>query len=152
MQKFEPVPQETESTSDSPYTMEPCVSIKLFGKTVVVRDTTKQSSEVGGNCESPCHLHINEKQWKFSSGDVVKGLTSNTLGSGNATHPCMQPHTMVDIYGHVENMFALPLYTWYPHPIYEYESETTSENVFKDRQKQIESCLIGNNSESSNFH
>ncbi|KAG6383133.1 hypothetical protein SASPL_157118 [Salvia splendens] len=48
--KFELFPKETDSTLDSPYTNEPPTSIKLFGKTFVVRDTPKQPNEESESC------------------------------------------------------------------------------------------------------
>lgn len=79
-QKFELFPKETDSTLDSPYTTEPHTSIKLFGKTFVVRDAPKQPLEVADS--ESC---------------------SDNVGNAIPSHA---------------NMFALPWYAWYTHPVY----------------------------------
>ncbi|XP_057804136.1 protein REVEILLE 7-like isoform X2 [Salvia miltiorrhiza] len=154
--KFELFPQETESTLDSVYSVEPCTSIKLFGKTVVVRDTPKQSLEVTENSESSQPGLVNEES-ESNSDNVVKGFTSNNLDSevafgfvsGNAA-------PVANVYCHVENMFALPWYTWYPRPVYPYAlscERTAAQKGFKeelkDEENQMEGSLVGSNGGST---
>ncbi|XP_047956309.1 protein REVEILLE 2-like [Salvia hispanica] len=103
--KFELFPKETDSTLDSPYTTEAHTSIKLFGKTFVVRDTPKQPNEESESCS-----------------DNVANATP--------------PRTNVD------NMFALPWYAWYTHPVYTCP-------LALEKTNQTEDSLVGSNSGST---
>lgn len=164
MQKFELFPQETESTLDSPYTVEPYSSIKLFGKTVLVRDTPKQSLEVVENSESSLGCGVNEKS--ESNGDiVVQGLSSNNLDSqvafgfvsDSGTPPCVPPNPVANIYCQMDNVFAMPWYTWYRGPMYPYPlscekiaAELVADSPLKEELKLEENpregYLVGSNS------
>lgn len=53
--------QETESTMDSPYTEDYYPSIKLFGKTLVLRDSKERSLEVVENFEPLLLAAVNKK-------------------------------------------------------------------------------------------
>ncbi|KAL1541920.1 ER-phagy receptor 1, variant 2 [Salvia divinorum] len=86
---FKLFPKETESTLDSPYTTEPPTSIKLFGKTFVVRDIPKQPLQVDSS-------HPNEESESCSVDSAVNAIP---------------PRSSVD------NMFALPWYARYSHPV-----------------------------------
>ncbi|KAH6770518.1 hypothetical protein C2S52_015321 [Perilla frutescens var. hirtella] len=161
--KLELFPQETESTLDSPYTVEPYTSIKLFGKTVVVRDTPKQSLEVVEKSKSSLCGGVNKKSESNSEG-VVMELGSDKLDfsqdgfgfvSDNAT-PRMPPHPVANIYCHMENMFALPWYTWFNSPIYPYSSsfgktaaEKAGDSTLKEEENPREGSLVGSNSGST---
>lgn len=167
MQKFELFPQETESTLDSPYSVEPYMSIKLFGKTVVVRDTPKQSLEVVENSESSLPGVVNEKS-EINSDSLVQGLSSNNLDSqvvfgfvsDTATPSCLPPHPLANIYCPMDNLFSLPWCTWYHGPVYPNSSsreKTAAENVadspfkegLKDEEHPREGSLVGSNSGST---
>ncbi|KAI3454333.1 hypothetical protein Pfo_010996 [Paulownia fortunei] len=162
--KFELFPQETES---SPYAGEPYTSIKLFGKTVVVRDTPKQSLEVVENSESLLPGVMDEKSESNNDG-LVQGLRSNNLESqvvfgfvsNSATPSSLPPHPLANNYCPTENIFSLPWCTWYHGPVYPYSSsckKTAEENVadpplkegLKDEEElQREGSLVGSNSGS----
>ncbi|KAK6148224.1 hypothetical protein DH2020_019136 [Rehmannia glutinosa] len=148
--KFELFPQETES---SPCAGKPHTGIKLFGKTVVLGDTSKLSSEVVENSESVLPGVINQMS-ENNNGKVlnfdseVSGLVSNS-----ATPPCLPLHPL-----HV-NIFSLPWFTWYHGPVYyPYSSSgnnTAAENVenspqegLNDEEIQISGSFVGSNSGS----
>ncbi|KAL8464780.1 hypothetical protein ACS0TY_034325 [Phlomoides rotata] len=152
--KVELFPHEMESTSDSPY-VQPHTSIKLFGKTVVVRDTTKQSLQVVENSESSFPAVMNLKS---ESNSDVQGLSSNNLDSLNAfglfsdsAAPLrLPPHPLPNVYYPMENMFSLPWYTWYNGPMYQYSSrfeKNVPDNVLNDEGRTREGSLVGSNSE-----
>ncbi|KAK6123620.1 hypothetical protein DH2020_042638 [Rehmannia glutinosa] len=148
--KFKLFPQETES---SPCAGKPHTGIKLFGKTVVLGDTSKLSSEVVENSESVLPGVINQMS-ENNNGKVlnfdseVSGLVSNS-----ATPPCLPLHPL-----HV-NIFSLPWFTWYHGPVYyPYSSSgnnTAAENVenspqegLNDEEIQISGSFVGSNSGS----
>lgn len=164
MQKFELFPQETESTLDSPYTVEPYSSIKLFGKTVLVRDTPKQSLEVVENSESSLGCGVNEKS-ETNGDNVVQGLSSNNLDSqvafgivsDSGTPPCVPPNPVVNIYCQMDNVFAVPWYTWYRGPTYPYPlscekiaaelvADSPPKEELKNEENPREGSLVGSNS------
>ncbi|KAG6384712.1 hypothetical protein SASPL_153529 [Salvia splendens] len=80
-------------------------SIKLFGRTVVVRDTPKQSIEVAENSR------LNEESERHSD-NIVKGFASNNFDS-EVGFGFVSGTPRGNVYCHVENMPALP---WYTHP------------------------------------
>ncbi|KAL6524586.1 ER-phagy receptor 1 [Orobanche hederae] len=127
-------------TESSPYDGEPCTRIKLFGKTVVVRDNPKQSSEVIQNNGS-LHPGINI--------DLSENIESN-----NAT----PLHQAANIYSPMENVYSLsPWCTLYNGPVYYPYSmsckNTNVENIPKkgldDEETQKEASLVGSNTGST---
>lgn len=134
-----------ESTSDSPYT-----SIKLFGKTVVVKDTAKQSLHVMENSESSFPVNF-----KSESNDevVIQGSSPNNLDSDvafglvsdNAASSSLPPHPLPNLFYPMEDMFRLPWYTWYHGPMYQYSSPF-EKTVLHEEESTREGSLVGSNS------
>ncbi|KAK4394917.1 protein REVEILLE 1 [Sesamum angolense] len=136
--KFELFPQETESSMDSPNAGEPYASIKLFGKTVVVRDTPKQPLDVVENSESLLPGVVDDKS-ENNNDKLAEGLRPNTTGKH------LLPHGEL-------NHFAL-VYLYHG-PVFPYSSScnnTVIENFegLKDEELQREGSLVGSNSGST---
>ncbi|KAK6153231.1 hypothetical protein DH2020_012870 [Rehmannia glutinosa] len=93
--KFELFPREAECSKEEPsYT-----SIKLFGKTVVVRDTLKQSSDF---------VHV---KLENNTDELVQGLRSTDLYSQAPS--ILRQHSLNNLYCYMENIFSLPLCSSY---------------------------------------
>ncbi|KAL0356408.1 UNVERIFIED_CONTAM: protein REVEILLE 1 [Sesamum radiatum] len=128
--KFELFPQETESSMDSPNAGEPYTSIKLFGKTVVVRDTPKQPLDVVENSESLLPGVVDDKSEN----------NNDKLAEGSSP-ACLPPQPLANIYCPMENLITLPWSTWYHGPVFPYSSScnnTVIENFegLKDEELQ----------------
>ncbi|XP_020548212.1 protein REVEILLE 7-like isoform X1 [Sesamum indicum] len=159
--KFELFPQETESSLDSPNAGEPYTSIKLFGKTVVVRDTPKQPLDVVENSESLLPGAVDDKS-ENNNDKFAQGLSPNNLDSrvvfgfvSNSSSPaCLPPQPLANIYCPMENLITLPWSTWYHSTAFPYSSSynnTVIENFegLKDEELQREGSLVGSNSGST---
>ncbi|KAL2478860.1 uncharacterized protein Fot_47874 [Forsythia ovata] len=128
--KFELFTQDTACSMEHPATEEPHSSIKLFGKTVVVRDTPKQSLAVAENSKSLPPDAIDENS-DFYREKPVRGLTSNNLNSqvdfgfvsNSVTPPCWLPqHSLSNMYGNMEKHSSFPLCVYYKGLVYPYIS------------------------------
>ncbi|KAL2461864.1 Protein REVEILLE 1 [Abeliophyllum distichum] len=127
--KFDFFTQDTACSMEYPATEEPHASIKLFGKTVVVRDAPKQSLAVAENSKSPPDA-IDENS-DFYSEKPVRGSTSNNLYSqvdfgfvsNSVNPPCWLPqHSLSNMYGNMENHSSFPLCVYYKGLVYPYVS------------------------------
>ncbi|XP_073134407.1 uncharacterized protein [Henckelia pumila] len=116
--KFELTSQTTFSM-DHPSTEESCASIKLFGKTVLVRDLSKQSLQLIENSES---LPLNPM-------DVTPENNSEKLFQNLRAHesefvpsvvtPFSFPtHLLKSVSSHMENTFGLSWWYWYQTLVY----------------------------------
>lgn len=130
MQNFELFSQDTACSIEHPATREPHASIKLFGKTVVVRDTPKQSLAVGENSKSLPPYAIDEN-YDVNSEKPIHGFTSNNLNSrvafgfvyNSATPPrCLPQHSLSNMYFNTENHSSLPFWVYHKGLVYPYVS------------------------------
>ncbi|CAA0818125.1 Protein REVEILLE 1 [Striga hermonthica] len=138
--KFELFPEGTESL---PCGGENCASIKLFGKTVVVRDTPKQFEEALEDNESLVPgvfpSEVSEKEKSRNLNLEVSGLFSNPVAN---------------IYGPAENVYRFPWCTWYNGPVYyPYLSPGRKPSVVNvengpEGVNEEEESLVGSNSGS----
>ncbi|KAI3464195.1 hypothetical protein Pfo_020858 [Paulownia fortunei] len=136
--KFELFPHEAECSKDSPYAEEPYTSIKLFGKTVVIRDTPKQSLEVVENSHSLSPDFIHEKL-ENNTDELLQVLRSTNLYSqvvgcdSKSVAPCCLPqHSLNNLYCQMANIFSLHLWARYQgvaHPYVSSCKETAPENA-----------------------
>ncbi|GFP88484.1 protein reveille 1 [Phtheirospermum japonicum] len=138
--KFDLFPQQTES---SPCAGESCTSIKLFGKTVVIRDTRKNNESLMPRVTS-----------EMSENDIIRsnnlGLEASGLFLNGAT-------SVANIYN---SPVSLPWCTWYNGPVYyPYSSsgkdkigdndENTPQEGSNDEEIQREGSLVGSNIRSA---
>ncbi|KAL3824951.1 hypothetical protein ACJIZ3_020980 [Penstemon smallii] len=163
--KFELFPQEAGCSISSLYAGEPSTKIKLFGKTVVVRDTPKQSSEIVENSELLPPEIINKSE--SNDEKLVQGLSLNIshsqavfgFVSDSVTPSCLPQPSFNNGYCHMENIFALPWFTWYQGVAYPYappykETAPASAAEFpryglEDPEPQQEESMVGSNSGST---
>ncbi|KAK4426995.1 protein REVEILLE 1 [Sesamum alatum] len=128
--KFELFPQEAERVIRSPQAGEPSASIKLFGKTVVVRDASKQS------------LDIIDKKLDNNADELVKdrALRSTSLylqdtvgcDSKSVIPSSLLQHPLNNLHRHMENVFGLPWWMRYQgvvHPSASSCREAASQNA-----------------------
>ncbi|KAG8378635.1 hypothetical protein BUALT_Bualt07G0005900 [Buddleja alternifolia] len=138
--KLELFPQEKESYMDSLRAGEPHTSIKLFGKTVVVSDTPKQSLEV-------FESSIDEKS---KNNDAKVDNLDSQIMFGFVSDSANQQDSMMNVYCHMENLLSSPWCTWYPAPAYPYPSlcKTEASEGLKDEDIHMEESLVDSNNGS----
>ncbi|KAG8378636.1 hypothetical protein BUALT_Bualt07G0006000 [Buddleja alternifolia] len=138
--KLELFPQEKESYMDAMRAGEPHTSIKLFGKTVVVSDTPKQSLEV-------FESSIDEKS---KNNDAKVDNLDSQIMFGFVSDSPNQQHSLMNVYCHMENLLSSPWCTWYPAPAYPYPSlcKTEASEGLKDEDIHMEESLVDSNNGS----
>ncbi|XP_011086968.1 protein REVEILLE 2 isoform X1 [Sesamum indicum] len=150
--KLKLFPQEAECAIDSPQAEEPYTRIKLFGKTVMVRDASKQSLEVVENSQS-LPPDIIDKKLDNNADELVKDRalisTSQYLedtvecDSKSVIPSSLPQHPLNNIHCHMMNVFGLPWWMWHQGVVYPSASscqEVASQNA--------ECSLIGKGLES----
>lgn len=102
MQKLELSTQEAECFT--PCAEEPCTSIKLFGKTVVVRDAPEQSLEGVNKSQSLSPYFIDEKLENITD-EPVQGLRSTNLYSQVVGCDSKNPTPSSNLYCYMWNAY-----------------------------------------------
>ncbi|KAL0364463.1 UNVERIFIED_CONTAM: protein REVEILLE 1 [Sesamum angustifolium] len=139
--KLKLFPQEAECAIDSPQAEEPYTSIKLFGKTVVVRDASKQSLEVVENSQLLPPDIIDKKldnnadelfkDWALIS--TIRYLQDTVECDSKSVIPSSLPqHPLNNLHCHMANVFGLPWWMWHQgvvHPSASSCQEVASQNV-----------------------
>ncbi|XP_075504964.1 protein REVEILLE 7-like [Primulina tabacum] len=155
--KFELASETTVFSTDNPSTEESCASIKLFGKTVLVRDLSKQSLQ----------LIENSKSLPLDPMDVTPENNSEKLFQNFHAHksefvqsaltPFSLPtHLLKSVSSHMENVFGLSWWYWYQTLVHNHltscklKAAEKAENplcseAFKEEDRQKKESLSGSN-------
>ncbi|KAK4402516.1 protein REVEILLE 1 [Sesamum angolense] len=161
--KLKLFPQEAECAIDSPQAEEPYTSIKLFGKTVVVRDASKQSLEVVENSQL-LPPDIIDKKLDNNADELFKDralistiryLQDTVECDSKSVIPSSLPqHPLNNLHCHMANVFGLPWWMWHQgvvHPSASSCQEVASQNAecspigkgLKSEQLQLNGSLNG---------